>query len=148
VFRARALGKNAEAVRAPLSVRRALQLPLRLHGIELGRPVDVLIDATAWRVLGFEVVSGDGSHRFVPFTTVRPKDDELAIGSALLLLEQLDFYRARARSFRELIGTEGQGGKLQDLLVADDGEITMLVLEDGGGDERRVRPLDAPNRAA
>jgi hypothetical protein len=139
--------KNAEAMRA-LSVRRALQLPLRLHGIELGRPVDALIEATAWRVLGFEVLSGDGSLRFVPFTTVRAHDDELAIGSALLLLEQLDFYRARARSFRALVGAEEQGGKLQDVLVADDGEVTMLVLEDDGGGERRVRPFDAPKRAA
>jgi hypothetical protein len=130
-----------------LSARRVLQLPLRLHGIELGRPVDVLIDPVAWRALGFEVVSGDGSHRFVPFSTVRASDEELAIGSALLLLEHLDFYRERTRSFRELIGLEQKGGLLQDVLIADDGEVTTLVLDDHGI-TRHVGPFDAPKRAA
>ncbi len=130
-----------------LSARKALQLPIRVHGIELGRPVDLLIDVDAWRALGFEVVCGDGAHRFVPYSTVRANEEELALGSALLFLEQLDFYRARTRSFRKMIGSEQGGGVLRDVLVADDGEVTTLVLDDRGS-TRRVRPSDAPKRAA
>ena len=43
-----------------------LRLPVRLHGIQLGRPVDVLLDAEAWRVVGLDVLCGDEVHRFLP----------------------------------------------------------------------------------
>ena len=48
-----------------------LSLPVRLHGIQLGRPVDALLDARVDRVLGFEVLCGDGAHRFLPFAVAR-----------------------------------------------------------------------------
>jgi hypothetical protein len=41
----------------PRSATELLQLPVRLHGIRLGRPVDLLLDLAEWRALGF-VVSG------------------------------------------------------------------------------------------
>jgi len=39
-----------------------LSLPVRMHGIQLGTPVDALLDARADRLLGFEVLCGDGAH--------------------------------------------------------------------------------------
>jgi hypothetical protein len=40
-----------------------LALPVRLHGIQLGKPVDALLDPLADRLLGFEVRCGDDEHR-------------------------------------------------------------------------------------
>ena len=41
-----------------------------LDGIELGRVVDVILDETGERPVGFDVLCGDGSHRFLPYATV------------------------------------------------------------------------------
>lgn len=129
-----------------ISIDRALRLPLRLHGIHLGRPVDVLLDATEWRVLGFDVRCADGSERFVPFATARVHEDELAVGSALVLLEEVAFYRRRARSFRSLVGTDTGSGLVRDLLVDADGTVTEIVVDDGG--TRRRIPATKERRAA
>jgi hypothetical protein len=129
------------------SVDRALRLPLRLHGIQLGQPVDVLLDRDGWRTLGFQIRCGDGSERFVPFATAKVGEDEIAIGSALMLLEEVDFYRSRATSFRGLVGSPVAGGVLRDLLVAPDGTVAELVIEEGGR-MRRVPPAVARGRAA
>jgi hypothetical protein len=119
-----------------ISIDRALRLPLRLHGIQLGQPVDVLLDAAEWRVVGFELRCGDGSERFVPFATVRVNPDELAVGSALVLLEETAFYRRRARSFRSLLGMDTGRGVLRDLLVEPDGRVVELVVDDDGTQRR------------
>src|SRR5213593_4700663 len=41
-----------------------------MDGIELGRVVDVILDETGERPVGFDVLCGDGSHRFLPYATV------------------------------------------------------------------------------
>jgi hypothetical protein len=81
-----------------------LALPVRLHGIQLGRPIDVLVDPTADRVLGFEVMCGDETERFLPFSVARIRPDEIALESALTLIDErdLDFYRRRSRRLSEL----------------------------------------------
>jgi hypothetical protein len=81
-----------------------LALPVRLHGIQLGRPVDVLVDAAADRVVGFEVMCGDETQRFLPFAVARIDADEIALHSALTLIDErdLDFYRRRSRRISEL----------------------------------------------
>ena len=86
------------------SVSELLALPVRLHGIELGRPVDALVDPTGERLVGFEILCGDGAHRFVPTAVVRFEGDELAVESALTLIDErdLDFYRSRSRRLAEL----------------------------------------------
>jgi len=129
-----------------ISIERALRLPLRLHGIQLGQPVDVLLDPTEQRVLGFEVRCGDGSPRFVPFATVRVHDDELAVGSALVLLEEVAFYRARSRSLRSVLGSDTGRGVVCDVLVDRDGTVTELVVDDDGT-QRRI-PAAGQRRAA
>ncbi len=110
-----------------------LQLPVRLHGIRLGRPIDLLLDASEWRVLGFVVLCGDESLRFLVFAAADVQEDAIAVPSALLLLEDMDFYRARSRSLRDLLG-----GELRDLVLAPDGSVeTLLVEEDDAVREAR-----------
>jgi hypothetical protein len=124
-----------------------LQLPVQLHDIRLGRPVDLLLDAKAWRVLGFIVLCGDESLRFLAYAAAELPQDEIAVPSALLLLEDVGFYRERSRSLRALLGacvaSEGRHvGPLQDLCVARDGNVAaLLVIRDGAVVE--VEPASA-----
>ena len=71
-------------------------------GIELGRVVDVILDEAGERPVGFDVLCGDGSHRFLPFPTARLEREHVEVDSSLMLLEreQLDFYRAHGRPLR------------------------------------------------
>ena len=71
-------------------------------GIELGRVVDVILDEAGERPVGFDVLCGDGSHRFLPFPTARLAGDHVEVDSSLMLLEreQLEFYKARGRALR------------------------------------------------
>ena len=111
-----------------------LQLPVQLHGIRLGRPVDLLLAAAAWRVVGFVVLCGDDVERFLAFAAAGPAAGEISVPSALLLLEDVDFYRARSSSLRALIGgTVSRAGdvlgSLSDVLVTDGGLVASLVVE-------------------
>jgi len=102
------------------SAAELLQLPVELHGIRLGRPVDLLLDPAEWRVLGFVVLCGDESSRFLVFAAADVREDAIEVTSALLLLEDVDFYRDRSRSLRDVLG-----GELGDVLVAPDGSVEV-----------------------
>lgn len=80
-----------------------LALPVRLHGIQLGTPVDALLDARADRLLGFEVLCGDGARRFLPFSVARVQADQIALDSALTLIDERDiaYYRRNSRRLAE-----------------------------------------------
>jgi hypothetical protein len=127
-----------------LAAAASLQLPVRLRGIQLGRPIDLLLDHDAWTVLGFVVLCGDESRRFLPFAAAVVGDDEIAVGSALMLLEDGGFYEQRGVSFRSLLGTELAGGILRDLVLDSAGRVTALVVERDG--VRVEAPV--PTRAA
>jgi len=119
----------------PVSASTALQLPVNLHGIQLGRPVDLLLDPDSWHVLGFVVRCGDESQRFLPLAASQLSHEEIAVGSALLLLEDVGFYRSRGVSFRRLLGGEVQHGgrvqgRLRDLVLVR-GEVAELELQRG-----------------
>ena len=121
-----------------------LQLPVRLHGIRLGRPVDLLLDLAEWRALGFVVLCGDESSRFLVLAAADLREDAIDVPSALLLLEDVEFYRGRSRSLRELLGevvVSGQCelGELHDLMLMPDGGVDSLVVEQDEG-TREVRP--------
>jgi hypothetical protein len=125
-----------------LSIAAVLNAPVRLRGIRLGVAVDVLLDRTDWHPVGFEVHCGDYAPRFLPFSTVSLGEREVAIESALMLLEEIEFYRARSLSARALLGStielgDERGGELRDLLISADGVVRELVLG-SGGDEQRV----------
>jgi len=81
-----------------------LSLPVRMHGIQLGVPVDALLDERADRLLGLEVRCGDGNHRFLPFSVARVRADEITLDSALTLIDErdLEFYRRRSRRLADL----------------------------------------------
>lgn len=86
------------------AARELLSLPVRMHGIQLGTPIEALLDERADRLLGFEVRCGDGAHRFLPFTVARIQADEIAVDSALTLIDErdLEFYRRRSRRLGDL----------------------------------------------
>lgn len=113
-----------------------LQLPVQLRGIRLGRPVDLLLDPAEWRALGFVVLCGDESSRFLVFAAADLREEAIGLPSALVLLEDVEFYRDRSRSLRALLA-----GELRDLLVRPDGTVEALVVEQGG-DLREIRPND------
>lgn len=118
---------TSRAAMGALSAERLLELPVRLHGIQLGRPADLLLDPVEWRALGFDVRCGDEASRFLAWTTVTLGDEALGVGSALLLLEDVDFYRTRCRSVRALLGAESVHGPVSDLLLADDGRVLEIA---------------------
>jgi hypothetical protein len=80
-----------------------LALPVRMHGIQLGRPVEALVDAQVDRLLGFVVLCGDGERRFLPFPVARLQAHEIALESALTLIDErdIDYYRRNSRRLAE-----------------------------------------------
>jgi hypothetical protein len=88
------------------SASELLQLPVQLHGIRLGHPVDVLLDQDSERPLGLVVLCGDEVERFLVLETADVREDEIKVGSAFLLLEDVDFYRERTRSLRATLAAE------------------------------------------
>ena len=69
-----------------LSASEALQLPVLLRGIQLGRPIDLLLDRNSWHVLGFVVRCRDELQRFLPLAAAQTTSEKIAVGSALMLL--------------------------------------------------------------
>lgn len=120
-----------------LSAVAALALPVRHRGIQLARPVDLLLETGAWRAVGFVALCGDDALRFLPYAASQPGDEEISVRSALMLLDDVDFYRARSDSLRALLGgtverRRREAGVLRDVLLARDGAVTALEVERGG----------------
>jgi hypothetical protein len=132
------------------SANDTLQLPVQLSGIQLGRPVDILIDLETWHVLGFVVRCGDESRRFLPFAACHRLDDEIAVASALMLLEDVAFYTERSSSFRSLLDGKVQGGELRDLAFDAGGVVRTLTVEVDGKQAEipAAGALVVPTRAA
>jgi len=130
-----------------------LALPVRLHGLLLGRPADLLLDREALRAVGLDVICGDDVHRFLPLPTAAVSGDAIAIRSPLVMLEQdeLDFYRSRAFSLSSLRGRPvrrngGEVGKLRDVVFSLDGTLRAVVVE-ADGTTRQI-PFDDSLRFA
>ena len=130
-----------------------LRPPVRLHGIQLGRPVELLLDRETSRAVGFDVLCGDEVRRFLPLPTAAVGDDELTILSPLVLLEgdELRFYRSRTFALGSLRGcpVERRGqveGTLVDIAFAPDGAPVAVIIDRGARRERI--PFDATIRFA
>lgn len=115
-----------------------LRLPVRVRGIQLGRPADVVLDPDGRRAIGLEVLCGDGTRRYLPLAAARVREDEIVVGSSLLLLAENDlaFYRRRARMLSALRGRVVERGRralgaLVDVLLAEDGAVAGLVVAEG-----------------
>jgi uncharacterized protein YrrD len=130
-----------------------LGLPVRLHGLQLGQPSDLLLDRAGMRIVGIDVVCGDEAHRFLPFPTAAIDDEAITIKSPLVLLEgeELSFYRSRSCVLSALRGrhVDRKGtrlGTLRDVVVAADGELAAVIVEREGATERV--PFDGELRFA
>jgi hypothetical protein len=88
------------------SATELLRLPVQLHGIKLGQPVDVLLEEDSDSPLGLVVLCGDDVERFLVLATADVREEEIAVDSAFLLLEDVDFYRERSRSLRATLAAE------------------------------------------
>lgn len=125
-----------------VSAERLLRLPVRVRGIELGRPVDLMLDRDHTRALGFEVLCGDQERRFLPLALATVRESELEIRSSLGLLEEaeLAFYTKRGSTFGALRGcgvvrARTLLGELVDVTLAADGTIASLVVATQDGCE-------------
>jgi hypothetical protein len=127
-----------------LSAVASLLLPVQLRGILLGRPIDILLDLEHWTVLGFVVLCGDESRRFLPLAASQVLAGEIAVGSALMLLEDVGFYEKRGVSFRSLLGTELGGGFVRDAWFTSGGAVAELEVEIDGACMR----IPVPTRQA
>jgi hypothetical protein len=126
-----------------------LRLPVRLRGIQLGRPADLILDLDLERVLGFDVLCGDEVHRFLPLAAAELREQEIAVSSALTMLEEaeLAFYRARAASLTALRGValarDGAPlGRLRDVVLRAGGALEAVLVEDESGEVRPLVPGD------
>lgn len=125
-----------------LSAAHLLRLPVRVRGIELGRPVDLVLDREHTRALGFEVLCGDEERRFLPLAVATVRDTELELRSPLGLLAEaeLAFYTKRGSTFAGLRGcgvarARETLGELVDLTLAADGTIAAVVVATPDGRE-------------
>jgi hypothetical protein len=128
-------------------LRELLERPVMLEDIHLGDPTDAVLDSESLRVVGLEVECDDGVRRFLPLAAARIREDHVAVGSALLLLEEdvRGFYRRRTLMFMGLLGApvEQAGrllGQLADLTVAADGEVEAVWVSANGSGERPYAP--------
>src|SRR5213593_975628 len=120
-----------------------LALPVRLHGIQVGRPVDLLLDRDAHRIVGLDVLCGDEVHRFLPLPIAAVTDGAITMQSTLGLLEEheLAFYRSRAFALsalrgRAVIWKGNKLGALLDVVVGADGGLVAVLVDADAGTER------------
>jgi hypothetical protein len=97
-----------------------LRVPVHVRGIRLGEVETVLLDSDEPRILGFDVLCGDGSNRFLPFATARLAGSGIEIDSTLTLLDprELEFYRSRGRSL-------ARAPELSEAVVDRDGALVV-----------------------
>jgi uncharacterized protein YrrD len=127
-----------------LSADALLHLPVRLNGIKVGSPVDVILAPELDRALGLDVLCGDSTHRFLPIGAARIAGDEITLSSALTLVEDPSYYLRHGSAYRALLGhavaRHGQQlGVLRDLVLNADGSVKELVVESPDGATRRYR---------
>jgi hypothetical protein len=106
-------------------------------------------------VLGFVVHCGDESRRFLPFAASQPSETAIAVGSALMLLDDVTFYEKRGVSYRALLGRgvrrDGlEAGVLRDVWIVAGGAVDELELEQGALRRRVPAPGSTvmPTRAS
>jgi hypothetical protein len=139
-------GHEAAAMREH-SAEDVLRLPVRLHGLALGRPIDLFLDRDDLRVVGLDVLCRDEEHRFLPLAAAKLSADAIVIMSPLVLLaeEELAFYRSRTFSLGALRGRpvrrrDRDLGLLRDLRLNADLTVAAVVVDVDG--RERVVPFD------
>jgi hypothetical protein len=108
--------------------------------IRLGVVVDALLDGLVRRLVGLDVLCGDGAHRFLPFPACDVLETHLSVDSALVFLERdVDFYRAGGRPFSTLNGLPVrlsgiEVGPLKDVVVTPEGDVRNVLVTTPAGD--------------
>src|SRR3954467_11134886 len=125
-----------------LSADALLHLPVRLNGIDVGRPVDVIMAPGLDRALGLAVLCGGAGPRSLPLSAASIDAKEIRLSSALTLVEDASFYLRRGAGYRAALGhaivRNGQQlGVLRDLVLGTGGSVTELVVESPDGATRR-----------
>jgi hypothetical protein len=119
--------------------------PVMYRDIRLGVAVDVLLDGLVRRLVGLDVLCGDGAHRFLPFPACDVLEAHLSVDSALVFLERdVDFYRVGGRPFSALQGLPVrlsgiEVGTLMDVVVTPAGDVRHVVVSTSTGD-RELEP--------
>ena len=115
-----------------------LRLPVRLNGLRVGQPRDLLLERGARRAIGVEVVCGDAVVRFLPIAAARAEPDALVLDSPFLLIDHgaRSFYRRRTRALGDLRGSDvlrggRRLGRLDDVELGDGGTVEAFFLENG-----------------
>lgn len=124
-----------------------LRRAVRVRGIHIGHPVDVLLHPTKPQALGLDVLCGDDRHRFLPFSAAAVTDRYVEAASPLVLLDLREdgFYRREARPLGELRGTPLDGTRtLQDVVLGRDWSVEELVLD---GDRVPLDGIALPPRS-
>jgi hypothetical protein len=124
-----------------------LRRAVRVRGIHIGHPVDVLLHPTKPQALGLDVLCGDDRHRFLPFRAATLHEDHVEAASPLVLLDLREdgFYRREARPLGELRGTPLGGTRtLQDVVLGRDWSVEELVLD---GDRVPLDGIALPPRS-
>ena len=124
-----------------------LRRPVCLRGIELGRPVDVLLHPHEPHALGLDVLCGDERHRFLPVSAAQVSGDHVEAASSLVLLDLREdsFYRLEARPLSALRGTRIDGkAELRDVVLDPGWRIVELVL--AGGERVPLDGIALPSR--
>jgi hypothetical protein len=95
---------------APDALERLLELPVRHHGITLGRVSDVLLDDDG-APIGLAVLSVADEPAFLPWPSAEVDPDQVRVPYPLALLSggELEFYRGSSRSLVEERGTIAPG---------------------------------------
>jgi hypothetical protein len=112
--------------------------PVVIGDVRLGAAVDVLLDRALTRVVGLDVLCGDGARRFLPLPACELSRERLVIESPLVLLErELDFYRSGGRTFSDVSGgtvtvAGNEVGTLADLLVGEEGDVARILVSTPG----------------
>jgi hypothetical protein len=86
-------GLNAEGL---------LHRPVCFRDIELGRVVDVILDTSLRRILGLDILCGDRERRFLPYGACQIDEGVVGVESALVLSDEVDFYRSHGRALTVL----------------------------------------------
>jgi hypothetical protein len=117
------MGRNSLQMRG-LTAETLLHLPVRVRGIHVGWPVDLILDAEGRRAIGLDVLCADETHRFLALAAADIGENEISVNSALTLLTdvELAFYRVQ--------GTTLRGRGLHDAVLGEDWRIEALVGEE------------------
>jgi uncharacterized protein YrrD len=114
--------------------------PVVIGDVRLGAVVDVLFDRALARLVGLQVLCGDGARRFLPFPACEVCENRIAVESALVLLDrELDVYRTGGRTHSDLRGRPvtvagNEVGSLADQLVGGEGNVTRILVSAPGGE--------------